>query len=100
MLAEHDLLVLPSLTEISPNIALEAQAQGLPVLLTENTGLSEQLTKGMILHDLKTPEKIAQAISSIKEEYPSFALAAAEKLPERSWGSVSDDHHSLFGKLL
>src|SRR3989338_5729490 len=40
---DHDLLVLPSLTEISPNTALEARGVGLPVLLTEQTGLSASL---------------------------------------------------------
>ena len=38
--AEHDLLILPSITEISPNVALEARAAGLPVLLSKETGLS------------------------------------------------------------
>ena len=88
----HELFVVPSLTDISPNAALEACASGLPVLLTKETGLSDRLTKGMFLKDLKTPEQIATAIQDCQKTYPS----QIPDIPSRSWSDVCDDHMQLF----
>jgi glycosyltransferase involved in cell wall biosynthesis len=98
--AEHDLLVLPSHTEISPNAALEARAAGLPVLLTEETGLSHGLTEGMAVRSLRTPREIGQAIQDIADQYPLFAEKAASPLPSRGWAQVADEHIALFRSLL
>jgi glycosyltransferase involved in cell wall biosynthesis len=66
---EHDLLVLPSLTEISPNTALEARAACLPVLLTEETGLAD--APDIYKRRLRTPDEIAHEIRDIVKRYPS-----------------------------
>ena len=98
--AEHDLLVLPSLTEISPNVALEARAAGLPVLLTEETGLSEALRQGMVVRPLLTPERIAAAARNVIANYDFIARAAASPAPGRSWGQVAEEHIQLFHKII
>lgn len=100
ILLSHDMLVLPSVTEISPNAALEARAHGLPVLLTEETGLSLQLRQGMIVEQLHTPEQIARAVSAAMQDYDTVAARAASPLPERTWDHVADEHLSLFRGLL
>ncbi len=94
--AEHDLLILPSLTELSPNTALEARAHGLPVLLTAETGLSPALSKGIRLTPLRTKEQIIEALKRAKDEYVVLATQAAEPLPERTWRNVADEFLSLF----
>lgn len=97
--AEHDLLVIPSLTELSPNVALEARAAGLPILLTEATGLSEMLAQGMVLADLSSPERIAEEVRQMRTEYDALVRAAASVPPERGWADVSREHLSLFVRL-
>ena len=97
--AEHDLLVLPSLTEISPHVALEARAAGLPVLLTEETGLSSTLREGMVIRPLRTPDEIAAAARDVMADYDSIARAAASPAPGRSWGNVAEEHLTLFHRL-
>jgi glycosyltransferase involved in cell wall biosynthesis len=97
--SSHDLLVLPSLTEISPNVALEARAAGLPVLLTTETGLSAALSQGMVLRDLSDPAKISAAISAVRERYTDIAKVAASALPERTWKDVAHEHMRLFTSL-
>ncbi|MDD5041359.1 MAG: glycosyltransferase family 4 protein [Candidatus Peribacteraceae bacterium] len=97
--ADADLLVLPSITELSPNVALEARAQGLPVLLTRTTGFGEMLTRGMILRDLKTPEQLAQAIADIRSRYSEVAKTAALPAPVRGWDAVAREHLQLFSSL-
>lgn len=97
---EHDLLVLPSLTEISPNTALEARSLGLPVLLTQETGLSRQLSDAMQLRVLRSPKDISNEIREVEQSYPVIAERAASALPQRSWDTVADEHVALFRSLL
>ena len=97
---EHDLLVLPSLTEISPNAALEARASGLPVLLTEETGLSRSLVDGAALRVLRTPAEITVALHEVQDGYDQLAERASAKLPDRGWDQVCDEHLKLFRSLL
>lgn len=94
---EHDLFVIPSLTEISPNAALEARAAGLPVLLTEENGLSPALSDGMIIRPLLSMTDITKAILEVDHRYEEAAQAAAAPFPqERGWGRVTEEHLQLF----
>jgi len=97
---DHDLLVLPSLTEISPNTALEARAAGLPVLLTEETGLSRQLTDAALLRPLRSPEDIVVALREINEHYSLLADKASSPLPLRTWDMLAEEHLHLFRSFL
>jgi glycosyltransferase involved in cell wall biosynthesis len=97
--AEHDLLVVPSLTDISPNAALEARSAGLPVLLTRETGLSERLTAGMRLAEMGAPAAVADAIRRALAEYADLAAAAARPPLKRDWDAVAAEHLALFSRL-
>ncbi len=97
---DHDLLVLPSLTELSPNTALEARAAGMPVLLTEETGLSLTLTDGTSLRPLRSPQDIAKALREVQEGYELLADRASAPIPARSWDTVAEEHMTLFRSLL
>ncbi len=100
MLQEHDLLVMPSKTDISPNTALEARAAGLPVLLTEETGLSRTLLDGMITASIATSGEVVATIKDVLAKYPAHAARAAQPLPCRDWNQLADEHLSLFASLL
>ena len=91
LFAEHDLLIIPSLTEISPHVALEAVMSGLPVLLTTETGLSAALMRGMMLRSMKSPEEIASAILEAERTYGSLANTAQDQLPQRGIQEVADE---------
>lgn len=98
--AEHDLMVIPSLTEISPNAALEARAAGLPVLLTEETGLSAELSQGMVLKPMKTIEDITRAIIEAEKNYPALAEHAASLVTaHRAWSEVAEETLAFFATL-
>ena len=96
---DHDLLVLPSLTEISPNVALEARAVGMPVLLTRLNGLSAALQKGMIVRNLYDHEQIASAIREMEKNYQAFAAECARPSIQRPWSMVAKEHVELFLRL-
>jgi glycosyltransferase involved in cell wall biosynthesis len=100
LFAEHDLLVLPSLTEISPHVALEARAAGLPVLLTEDNGLSTALTQGMLVRPLHTSADITRGVIEADQKYEEHADAASAPYARRTWSDVTAEHAVLFEKLL
>lgn len=96
---EHDLLVIPSVTEMSPNTALEARVAGVPVLLTEETGLSERLRQGMIIRKLRTPEQIRDALREAMAQYERIAEEAARMPTSRPWSAIAGEYLELFPKL-
>jgi glycosyltransferase involved in cell wall biosynthesis len=97
---EHDLLVMPSITEISPNSAIEARSTGLPVLLTEETGLSAALTEGMILKPLRTSHDITRALLEAERSYDEWAQIAAKPLEQhRSWPQIAEETVAFFEQL-
>lgn len=97
---DHDLLVLPSYTEISPNTALESRAAGLPVLLTEETGLSHALSDGAQIRLLSAPHDIVNAVREVMDTYEVLADRASAALTPRTWDQVADEHLALFRNLL
>lgn len=97
---DHDALVIPSMTEISPNTALEARCEGMPVLLTSETGLSEDLRDGMMIRPMRSPDDITSAVRELIASYDSVAARAAVNPPSRSWAAVCGDHERLFTSLL
>src|SRR3989338_3385393 len=98
--AAHDLLVIPSYTELSPNSALEARAAGLPVLLSEETGLSTLLTGGMVLRPLRNAQDIATALRHVMSNFNSIAEGATSYPPLRTWREVSTEWTALFDHLV
>jgi len=94
---EHDLLVIPSTTEISPNVALEARSHGLPVLLTKDTGLSEELSEGMMLRPTRHPEHLANAIIEAMKQYDMIKVKQAQPRP---WSQVANEWTTLFRTLV
>jgi glycosyltransferase involved in cell wall biosynthesis len=96
---EHHALVLPSFSEVSPNIALEARASGLPVIVTKEVGLSDALKDGMLLIDLRSPANIAAAIDHMRKEYSSYAKHAAAPVTQRTWRAIAEEHVQLFRSL-
>lgn len=100
LLLEHDLLVLPSLTEISPHVALEARAAGLPVLLTQEHGLPASLSSGMLVAALRTPSEIRDAITHARRTYSALSAQAMQPLPPRSFVDVAGEHLRVFSSLL
>ncbi len=93
MFVEHDALILPSVTEISPNVALEAASEGLPVLLSEETGLKEG---GNIL--LKSLRKKSDIIQSLRE-YMEDSDVSKGAMDVRTYAQVAQDWIQLLASL-
>jgi len=67
---EADALIIPSLTEGLPQVAVEAQCQSLPVLASEVGGLRELISSGDngILFHPGDPDAIVKAVSVVTQE--------------------------------
>jgi glycosyltransferase involved in cell wall biosynthesis len=80
MLAESDILILPSLSEGTPRILIEARANGLPVIASNVGGIPTSVTDGC--DGLLVPAKNTKAISSaiVKlHSNPEYALKLVEE---------------------
>ncbi len=85
-----DVLVLPSLAEGRALVQQEALANGLPLIITENTGGEDLIVSGEtgFLVPIRSPDKIAEKISWLadhRESLPDMRLAAIKKADEYPW---------------
>ena len=85
-----DVLVLPSLVEGRALVQQEAMANGLPLIITENTGGEDLIVPGEtgFLVPIRCPEKIAEKIAWLadhREALPEMRVAAVKKAEEYPW---------------
>jgi len=85
-----DVLVLPSLAEGRALVQQEALANGLPLIITENTGGEDLIVEGEtgFLVPIRSPEKIAEKIAWLadhRDALPAMRLAALKKADEYPW---------------
>lgn len=97
--AAHDALIIPSLTDISPNTALEAVASGLPVVLTMETGLHKKYTSLMCQGTMRTVPEIQSLLQRFFMNYTQYAPVDTLAIPVRTWQQVMQEHLALFGSI-
>ena len=85
-----DVLVLPSLAEGRALVQQEAMANGLPLIITKNTGGEDLIVAGEtgFLVPIRSPDKIAEKIAWLadhRDSLPYMRLAAVKKAEEYPW---------------
>jgi glycosyltransferase involved in cell wall biosynthesis len=90
VMADHDLLVLPSLFEGFALVVLEALAQGLPVIATYNSGASKAVVDGEtgFIVPIRDSAAIVARVSELdqdRERLTAMSRAASRKAAEMSW---------------
>lgn len=99
LLTAFDVVVLPSRTEGTPLVLLEAMERGVPVVATRVGGVPELVSPLEVeLVSPEDPEGLARAIGAVADapgEYARRALAArrrqVERRKERSWVADYED---------
>lgn len=66
-ISEAYMLVMPSLSEVSPNSVLDALSLGVPVVVTKDCGLKDRLGDLVVWVDPKSPEDIARGIETLMD---------------------------------
>ncbi len=95
--------ILPSLTEISPNLALECVGLAKPVVLTRENGLDREITKELLMIDPLSGEDIKKKVEYLFDD--NNLSAYAERLRGlnflwREWSLVASEHLDIFKKIL
>ena len=90
LMRDCDVLVLPSLVEGRALVQQEAMANGLPLIITENTGGEDLIVPGEtgFLVPIRSPEAIAEKIAWLadhREALPDMRVAAVKKAEEYPW---------------
>ncbi len=102
ILADSDMLVLPSLHEGFPNVVLEAMAAGRPVVATRVTSNPEIVKPEFgALAEPRDPESLEKAISSMlsSKRLEAMGKAALKESSNYSWENVSRMFEKVFKEV-
>jgi glycosyltransferase involved in cell wall biosynthesis len=93
-----DLLVVPSLTEGSPLIVLEAMAAGIPVVASAVGGIPDQIRNGRegILVPSDDPDALGEALGALLRD-PAYARRLGEAGRRRTENEFS--HETLVRRI-
>lgn len=96
------LCLLLSLSEISPNFALECLNLKKPLILTRQNGLPESIKSKLILANPLNDDEIFQAITKLldNEKYRTYCQTIAKLELSRTWDNVADEHIRLFEEIV
>lgn len=101
-LAAAGLVVVPSITEISPNTAYECIAAGIPVLVTKECGMYERWQSHVRWLDPFSVEAIAGAIRTLTDpaERQEYQRQLRQMETSRTFAAVTDEYERLFTDLV
>lgn len=93
------MVVLPSLSDMSPNIVLEALSLGCPVVLTKENGLPENIKSQCLLINPMNVEDIKNGILQALEKKSDNLTSEGRLESVNNWQEVADQHLKLFERL-
>ncbi|RJQ34070.1 glycosyltransferase, partial [Candidatus Parcubacteria bacterium] len=100
-IADSFLVIVPSISEVSPNIALECIRLGKPILLTKESGFFDKYNNDLIFIDPFSISDIREKICGLLDEteYSKYLERIARIDISRSWQDLAKEHIELFKKL-
>jgi len=93
-------VIVASLSEVSPNLALDSIQYGVPVILTRDTGLAEKLEPNALFVDPLSVDSIEDAIESTldPEKYKEYSNQAGQSAPH-SWNEIAQEFTDILDSL-
>lgn len=91
-----DVFCLPSIVEGRALVMQEAMSQGLPIIITQNTGGADLVEEGKtgFLVDIRSPQAIAKTIAWFadnRDQLPAMSKAAQLKAAAYTWENYGDN---------
>ena len=102
IIARSLFVVIPSLSEISPNLALESLAAGKAVLLTQENGLEPEIKNLAVLYNPLDVNDLKDKIACLLDKQKRAAIENKIKsglLEKRSWRDVAAEHQVYFARI-
>lgn len=92
-LAQAYAVVVPSLSEVSPNIVFEAIAVGTPVICTADTGIRDLALPGVVFVNTMRIQEVRDALFTMLDDatYRTHRDALAKYQPSRTYDDVARD---------
>jgi len=100
-IADSFLVIVPSISEVSPNIVLECIRLGRPLLLTKECGFYNQYKDDLVFIDPFSIADIREKICGLldENEYNKYLRRIANIDISRNWRTLAEEHIELFKKL-
>ncbi len=100
-IADSFLVIVPSISEVSPNIALECIRLGKPILLTKECGYAQRYKDELIFIDPFSISDMKEKICGLLDEsnHKNYLAKIANIDTSRSWQDLAKEHVDLFSKL-
>lgn len=90
-LAASYAVIIPSISEVGSNTAIEAVAAGRPFIMSDDTGTKERLAECGIFVDTRSAEALAQAVETLldPDAYERYAAKVRAFGFTRSWTDIA-----------
>lgn len=94
-------VIVPSISEVSPNLILDAMRCGKPFILTKYSGFADRYTQFGLICDPLSVEDIANKIVQLCDDqlYGELSRRIMENPPTRTYADVTDDFLKLIDSL-
>lgn len=92
------LVILPSLSEVTPNLVLESCAAGTPVIVTRENGLAKSISGYLMNFDPKNKKELSFVIISLlnKKRWQDYQKIILRLDTSRSFKDAASEHACLF----
>ncbi len=94
------IFVLPSLSEVGPNVIAEAIGTKTPVLMTKESGYAEYIKNFGLLIDPLDEKDLQEKLTIIMRERKTYKEKVSSFSAERPWAVAAADWLNLFAKVI
>lgn len=95
--------ILPSITDISPQLVLECLSLVKPVILTQETGLDKSLTERLITINPLSEENIKEGIENLldKKNLDRYTDDLRKiEFEKRDWSDIAREYNKIFKEII
>jgi glycosyltransferase involved in cell wall biosynthesis len=94
-------VIVPSVSEVSPNLVLDGLAYGVPAVVTRDTGIADRLKDMVVFVDPLSPNDIVRGIESLLDPavYDACSHAIMSQTFTHSWNEIAQEFIDVYEKL-